>query len=334
MRWSGISAIILQSPRRSCSHGDELPEIRENTALISELCRSLRTCARGKRVPDDRVSSPGVSGKLWESCIWISAGFRSQFGILTAPTTDCTFAIVERSCLSQVDIITETSLSNREGRIRQYNPNPAGSQHNSNETESQRTHGSCELSEAHLQILSAENTLARRINRRLSFSFNDFRPPPPPTRGLPPAEILNSLASPPTPSKKALYTSACPTANSMHSTCTPVPQSSRRSSAESSIRGKTAFQSAAWSSTATGLESSDTLISTLRRPVSHSSDCSIARAPINQRQEASLQKIRTTRLFLLYDLRQKRLTVHNGPCASTTLPLLLGPVRRYLQVRW
>ena len=32
-----------------------------------------------------------------------------------ARVTDCTFAIVERSCLSQIDIPTETPLSNKEG---------------------------------------------------------------------------------------------------------------------------------------------------------------------------------------------------------------------------
>ena len=39
---------------------------------------------------------------------------------------------------------------------RQYNPNSAGSQHYSNAAGSLRTHGSGELSEAHLQILSAK----------------------------------------------------------------------------------------------------------------------------------------------------------------------------------
>ena len=93
-----------------------------------------------------------------------------------------------------------------------------------------------------------------------------------------------------------------------------------------SIRGRAACQSAAWSGTATGLESSDTLISRSRQLASNASDCSIARAAINLRQKAPLGKTCTPRLFLLYDLRQKRLIDHNGPCACRTLPLLLGPV--------
>ena len=75
-----------------------------------------------------------------------------------------------------------------------------------------------------------------------------------------------------------------------------------------------------------GYRSFYTHISGSRQLVSNSSDCSISMAPINLRQKASLQKTCTTRLFLLYDLGHKRLIVHNGSCASTTLPLLLGPV--------
>ena len=93
-----------------------------------------------------------------------------------------------------------------------YNPNPAGSQINSNETELQCSHGCDELTEVHLQILTAEITLVRRINRRFSF------------------------------------------------------------------------------------------LSTFLH-----------------------------RHLLFYGLRQKRLIVHNGPCACTTLPLLFGSGRRYLR---